>query len=631
MTSGTGTGSGLTSGTESGTGMTSGTSGYGPDSWRHDHTGHGHQYEGDPCATGEVAPTGALHTAGPHVTDTANRLDPHVGSDGTTTGSTGHHHGHHGGDAALAGAGVGAGTGVYESSRDTRSGNTGSGLGSSTSDTTGTSSTGKTAGPHKSDLLNKLDPRVDSDLSKQRDSTGTTGTGLGSSTTGNTGTSGHHYVRDAGLAGAGGAVAYEAEKHHRGNEPTGTTSGLGSTSITSGLGHISSTSGMGSTDTTSGLGSTGTSSGLGSSDPYGSSSTGSTGHTSGMGSSNPYSSSSGLDPRVDSSRSGYDGTTDTTGSGKGHHLGRDAALGAGAGGLAYEAERAHGKPTQSSTMPSNTTGSAYDNIRGPTGSNYDHAGTALAGSGHQPITGKSGTSEYDRTQPQTSSHHHLGRDAAVGAGASGVGYEAQKLHDTGRTDPGTQAREQTHPGASIATYPSPGYGHEGAQDPTHGAGHHHGHRKEDAAIAGGAGAGAGALAGHELSKKDEKHLEKEHSKELKAHEKERAKHEKAIEKDEKRHEKAEDKHEKKHGGLLGFLHHDKSHKDHATDHRELTEERSAGTGTTSTTGLEGEHGSQSGVHDTPIGSDGTTMGSGITTHDAYGTQEGHNKLHKVCE
>jgi hypothetical protein len=47
--------------------------------------------------------------------------------------------------------------------------------------------------------------------------------------------------------------------------------------------------------------------------------------------------------------------------------------------------------------------------------------------------------------------------------------------------------------------------------------------------------------------------------------------------------------------------------------------------------LEGEHGSQSGVHDTPIGSDGTTMGSGITTHDAYGTQEGHNKLHKVCE
>lgn len=635
MPSGTKTGSDVTSGTRTGTGMTSGTSGYVPDSWSHDHGRHGHTYEGDPCETGESAPTGALHTSGPHVTDTANRLDPRVGADGTTTGSTGHHHGHHGGEATLAGAGAGAGAGAYESSRDTPSstasgttgGTTGSGLGSSTTDVIGTSSAGKTAGPHKSDLLNKLDPRVDSDLSKQQRSTGPIGTGLGSSTTGSTGTSDHHYKRDAGLAGAGGAAAYEAENHHRGSEPTSTTAGIGST-----------------------------------------------GTTSGMGSSDPYSSSgSGIDPRVDSSRPGHGGTIDTTGTGKDHHLGRDAALSAGAGGLAYEADRAHGKPTQSSTIPSDTTGSAYDNTRGPSGSNYDQAGTALAGSGHQPATGTTDTSAYGDTQPQSSSHHHTDRDAALGAGAGGAAYEAQKMHDTGRTDPGTQLREQNHPGASFATYPSPGYGNESAQDPTPSAPHRHGHRKEDAAIAGGAGTGAGAVAGHELSKKEEKNsdkehekelkheqkehhkeekaLEKEHSKELKAHEKERAKHEKAIEKDEKRHEKAiekekkEGKGEKKHGGLLGFLHRDKPdrelkeeeapHKARAsgqvaTDRRDYPEETSVGTGATSATGLEGEHGSQSGVHDTPIGSENTAMGSRTTTHDAYGTQEGHNKLHKVC-
>ena len=624
MASGTGTGSGMTSGTWTGTGMTSGTGGYVPDSWSHDHGRQGHTYERDPCETGEAAPTGALHTSGPHVTDTANRLDPHVGADGTTTGSTGHHHGHHGGEAALAGAGAGAGAGAYESSRDTPSsttgGTTGSDLGSSTTDITGTSSTGKTAGPHKSNLLNKLDPRVDSDLSKQQGSTGTTGTGLGSSTAGSTWTSDHHYGRDAGLVGAGGAAAYDAEKHHRGSEPTGTNAGIGST-----------------------------------------------GTTSGMGSSDPYSSSgSGTDPRVDSSRSAYGGTTDTTGTGKNHHLGRDAALGAGAGGLAYEAERAHGKPTQSSTIPSDTTGSAYDNTRGPSGSNYDQAGTALAGSGHQPATGTTGTSAYGDTQPQSSSHHHTGRDAALGAGAGGAAYEAQKMHDTGRTDPGTQVREQSHPGASIATYPSPGYGSEGPQDPTHSAPHHHGHRKEDTAIAGGTGTGAGAVAGHEMSKKEEKNLVKEHEKELKHEQKEHNKeekalekehskelkaHEKAIEKDEKRHEKAiekeekEEKGEKKRGGLLGFLHRDKPDKElkeeeapHkarasgqvATDRRDYPEEMSVGTGATSATGLEGEHGSQSGVHGTPIGSENTAVGSGITTHDAYGTQEGRNKLHKVC-
>ena len=602
---GTGTRSGTGIGTETGTragigsGIGAGAGLGGPESWEHGHNRHGHTYEGDPCAAGEEIAPVTLHTAGPHATDTANRLDPLVAEDGTTTG--GHHHGHTGRDAALAG---GVGAGAYEASRDTPTTTAGTSLGSdlgpSNTNTTGTSSTGKTAGPHKSDLLNKLDPRVDSDLSKQQSTTGTTGTGLGSSS------NDHHYGRDAGLAGAGGVAAYEAEKHHRDSEPTSTTSGMGS------------------------------------SDPY---------------------SGSGLDPRVDKTSSGYGGTTDTTGTGKDHHLGRDAALGAGAGGLAYEAERAHGQQTQSSTIPSGTTGAAYDNTTGPTGSGYDQAGTSLAGSGHQPATGYT-----DDRQPQTTSHH-LGRDAALGAGAGGAAYEADKMINTGRTEPGTQVHEQRHPGASLATYPSPGYGNEGAIDPSQGRAH--GHRKEDAAIAGGAGLGAGAVADHELSKKDEKHLAKEQQKEEKALEKEQHKHEKALEKDERKYEKAlekderkhekalekeekkEEKHEKKHGGLLGFLHRDKGDK-HAKEDPvqpeasgkvrsgpEFDEEMSAPSGAATRGPVEDEHGTQSAVNDPSLyageyfgagsGADsGTGMGHGITTHDAYGTHEGQNKLHKVC-
>lgn len=203
-----------------------------------------------------------------------------------------------------------------------------------------------------------------------------------------------------------------------------------------------------------------------------------TGTTSGIGSSDPYS-SLGIDPRTDSSR-------DTTGRHGDHHLGRDAALGAGAGGLAYEAERHHGKPTQSSTIPSDTT-SSYGNTRDPT--SHDQAGTLLAGSGHQPATSRHQYSEGAPSETATNershkSHglfgHHKEKDAAVAGGAGGAGYEAEKLHKSGRVDPGTQVREHEHPGASLATYPSPGYGHE--RDTTS---HGH-HTARDAALGGAA-------------------------------------------------------------------------------------------------------------------------------------------------
>lgn len=594
-------------------------------------------------------------------------------------------------------------------------------------------------------MLNKLDPRVDSDLSKRQDSHG----------------GDNRYGRDAALTGAGGAGLYEAEKRHRGNgpnlAPSSTTSGMGgSQGRDHNVGRDADLTGAGGV-------------GLYGADKHhrGNKTNPATSSTmSSMGGQSPY--GSGVDPRVDSTRSGTardESGVSSAGSGhqpattSDHHYMRDAGL-AGAGGIgAYKAEKHLG----SSNRP-------------------DLAATPqdrLAGSGHQPAVATSSSpdpsSTYGGSQPQTG--HHTARDplaaGGVGARAGGGVDEAQKMRKYGRTDLGTQVREHQHPGASIATYTSSGncndtenghhtgsrtsrdaasvggagtgagalagheysqrdatgYGNEPYQDTSRGhntgrdaaavrrtgsgagygnehyqeisrryhgdrdtaivrgagavAGHDYsqrdapGYRTEpyqdisqehhtgrDAAILGGA-AGAGGLAEHEYSKKnaekmqkehanEEKALKKEHSKEIKHHneelvkeekahekaiEKSDKKYEKAMEKDEKKLEKAIDKDEKKHGGLLGFLHRDKPDKalkeeearrQVATHHGCGEEEMVAGAGATgleSRSGydpLQGEHGSQAGVHDSPI-----RIGSGPTTHDAYGAHDsGHNKLHK---
>lgn len=240
------------------TAVGSGLAGYGLESSKHGHGGHGHTYEGDPCEGGEPAVPGPHFTTGPHATDTANRLDPHVASgvgkpsatthadSGSEVGSTIHSGDHHDRNTALAGGAGAAGISAFGSSRDAP-------------DSVADSKT-DSAGPHKSSLLNKLDPRVDSDLSKQQGSTGTTGSSgltgtsaLGSDShekhlrdQGPSNTAGisdpysssgvdprvdsnpsstipgstdptepgkHHYSRDAGLAGTGGVAAYEAGKH----------------------------------------------------------------------------------------------------------------------------------------------------------------------------------------------------------------------------------------------------------------------------------------------------------------------------------------------------------------------------------------------------------------------------------
>ena len=51
----------------------------------HEHGGHGHAFEGDPCPPGENPAEGTPHfSSGPHTTDTANRLDPNLQPSGTS-------------------------------------------------------------------------------------------------------------------------------------------------------------------------------------------------------------------------------------------------------------------------------------------------------------------------------------------------------------------------------------------------------------------------------------------------------------------------------------------------------------------------------------------------------------------
>ena len=98
-----------------------GDTGYESEFSQHEHPHHGHHFEGDPFETGEVGGREGPHfVSGPHVTDTANRLDPHVGSDfaGATGDSSGHHHHgqsvHRGEEVASAGGAGAAGLGALE-------------------------------------------------------------------------------------------------------------------------------------------------------------------------------------------------------------------------------------------------------------------------------------------------------------------------------------------------------------------------------------------------------------------------------------------------------------------------------------------------------------------------------------
>ncbi|KAL8288627.1 hypothetical protein RB597_000641 [Gaeumannomyces tritici] len=162
---------------------------------------------------GPTATTGSYGTTGPHSSNLANKADPRVDSDrdhranpasnmgtgmtgtgmtgtGHTTGTTGTgmmggshgtstNHGPHSSNLANKAdprvdsdrdgrAGLGGTTGTYGSSTAGTTGMTGTGRTTgATSGLTGHTGPGpapNTAGPHKSDMMNKVDPRIDSDL-----------------------------------------------------------------------------------------------------------------------------------------------------------------------------------------------------------------------------------------------------------------------------------------------------------------------------------------------------------------------------------------------------------------------------------------------------------------------------------
>ncbi|KZM24692.1 uncharacterized protein EKO05_0007096 [Ascochyta rabiei] len=164
---------------------------------------------------------------------------------------------------------------------------------------------------------------------------------------------------------------------------------------------------------------------------------------------------------------------------------------------------------------------------------------------------------------------HSSRNAALGAGA-GLAGTAAAGHAISHHDNTTRTpASATQPGSSSLPQPT-GSLTQGQQYP-HNTDPTQFNDKRDAALLGGAGAAAGAGAGYaygqrtqpqfdpkqqeRLDKETAKHqhdLEKEHEKDLKKHEKDLKKHEKEA----AHHDDSEKK-----GGLLGFLHRDKSKKD----------------------------------------------------------------------
>ncbi|KAH0348410.1 hypothetical protein KCU81_g3304, partial [Aureobasidium melanogenum] len=398
-----------------------------------------------------------------------------------------------------------------------------------------------TAGPHQSDMMNRADPRVDSDLSKQNE---------------------HHYGRDAAVAGGlgtAGAGAYEYGKHHNQPESIGTSAFDPRSTNTTNLvdpnhdpileqqrverqrAYDSALAGG---------------AGAGGAGAYDQSYPQGGAAQSTLGTSPFASRSANTDPAVAQQQSG-------------HHYGRDAAVAGGlgaAGAGAYEYGKHHNQPSES-------VGTSTFDPRSTNTSNVVDPST-------------------DPTLAQSQQGHHYGRDAALvgGAGAAGAGaYEYGKHHNQPESV-GTSAFDPRSTNTTNVVDPNhdPILAREREERQ---------HFARDGAVAGGAGAaGYGAYEAldpkeqeklakhqaHEAEKarkaqqhqmdKDMKHQQHQTEKDLKHQQKEReheiAKQEKKAEKErekeadrsEKEAERAtrENEHpEKKKHGILGFLHRDK--------------------------------------------------------------------------
>ena len=481
-----------------------------------DYSGVG--YSGSSQGLGGTAGSGSdyHHVPGPHITDTANRLDPHVGTGGSTSGTTappntgtGHHLGR---DAAVAGGAGGAGAlgaGAYgaerghDSSRlpeSTSSSGRNDGVASShsgpSSGTTAHTSTHNSSG--KPSLMDRLDPRKDTSTQGiEKD---------------------HHAGRDAGAMGAGsalgGAAAYEGAKHHGSTHgPTSTDTSYPSSSTydnsrmtgagygqepgvfrTGADGH----QGLGQGDA---VGSAVTREGTGHQGLYQDPRSTSASHPSeGMAGTSTHQPNTGLrDTAEHSAHPSRD-----------HHYGRDAGVAGAAGVGAYEADKhlhsgssdpqerlaGSGHGLNSRTDPATQPGSTVaPGIGSTTSRDLPEHGSTISdsyGSRHQgsslgAATGSGNGGGYDRHPGASASDtytpeerlHHRERDAALGA-AAGSGATGLASHEQTR---GGQSGYDTHPSTSTSgAYP--------VED------RHH-HTGRDAALGGTAASGATGLAAHE--------------------------------------------------------------------------------------------------------------------------------------
>lgn len=293
-----------------------------------------------------------------------------------------------------------------------------------------------------------------------------------------------------------------------------------------------------------------------------------------------------------------------------HHYGRDAAIAGGAGAAgygAYEAAKSYGdhRSTQPGASmqeqrydPTAPGAHAPNPVPSSSEYNYHNPTTAALASGTSAgMAGPHGTTNPPQAYkaPEVGNRDlgekdNSSRNAALGAGAglagaSAVGYGL--AHHGDRNQPTSTPGALTQPGSSSLPEPT-GSLTQGQQYP-HNTEPSQTHTDRNAALAGGAGAAAGAGAGyaygqhaqpqfdpkeqerldkeaakrqHELEKKHDKDVhklekkdEKEREKELKKHEKEAAKHDKH----------SDEEKEKKKGGILGFLHRDKSKKERSPE------------------------------------------------------------------
>lgn len=156
-------------------GNTAGAGGYGSNT-THSTTGSGltgsHNTHGTTGGlTGNTTHgTGHNDPTGPHSSHLANKADPRVDSDrygaaGNTAGAGGIGAGQYGSNThtGTTGSGLTGTHGTHNTHGTTGAGLTGT-HGTHTGATVGSGNSNTTAGPHNSDMLNKLDPRVDSDL-----------------------------------------------------------------------------------------------------------------------------------------------------------------------------------------------------------------------------------------------------------------------------------------------------------------------------------------------------------------------------------------------------------------------------------------------------------------------------------